>query len=285
MPADDAMTIDERRKCLTRMRPRDWAATRAEKGRLLSEMVLVTGLHRKSLVRLLGQPSLARRRPTTRRQRAYGLVVEQVVAIVWESLDYICAERLLPALGTTAQHLAGCGEVTLSPAVRAQLDTISLATLQRMLTRIGRPALPRLPQRGPEQANRLRQATPMQRIPWDTSDPGHREVDLVHHAGGSRAGEYAHTLQLVDIATGWSERVAILGRSQRAMETGVRMVLARIPFPIQELHPDNGSEFFNDHLARFFGEELTGLRLTRSRPYHKNDNRFVEQKNATLVRA
>ena len=284
MPADDAMTIDERRKYLKKLQPRYWAASRCEKGRLLTEMELVTGLHRKSLVRLLGQPSLERRRRTTRRQRTYGLAVEQVIAVVWESLDYVCAERLRPSLLATAQHLARFGELSVSAQVEAQLATISLATLQRLLTRIGRPVT-RLPQRGPEQANRLRQAIPMRRIPWETTEPGHLEVDLVHHAGGSAAGEYVHTLQLVDVATGWSERVALLGRSQHAMEAAFRQVLDRIPFPIVELHPDNGTEFFNNHLLRFFGEALTGLTLSRSRPYHKNDNRFVEQKNATLVRA
>jgi hypothetical protein len=85
--------------------------------------------------------------------------------------------------------------------------------------------------------------------------------------------------------TGWSERVAVLGRSQRAMEAGFRRILARLPFPILELHPDNGAEFLNAHLVRFWGEQITGLSLSRSRPYHKNDNRIVEQKNATLVRA
>ena len=284
MPAADEMTIDERRKYLKKMRPRYGVADRADKGRLLTEMELVTGLHRKSLVRLLQQPSLERKRSTTRRRRTYGADIERVVAVVWESVDYVCAERLWPALLPTAQHLAHFGELTLTPAVEAQLASISLATLQRILSRLPRPAS-RLPQRGPEQANRLRQATPMRRIPWETREPGHLEVDLVHHTGGSAAGEYAHTLQLIDVATGWSERVALLGRSQGAMETAFRQVLARIPFPILELHPDNGSEFFNNHLVRFFGETLTGLTLSRSRPYHKNDNRFVEQKNATLVRA
>jgi hypothetical protein len=110
-------------------------------------------------------------------------------------------------------------------------------------------------------------------------------VDLVHHCGASTAGEYVHTLQMVDVATGWSERAAVLGRSQRAMEAGFRRILGRLPFPVRELHPDNGGEFFNDHLLRFWGEEITGLTLSRSRPYHKNDNRLVEQKNDTLVRA
>jgi IS30 family transposase len=125
----------------------------------------------------------------------------------------------------------------------------------------------------------------MRRIPWDTTEPGHFEVDLVQHGGPHPTGDYVYTLQMVDVATGWSERVAVLGRGQRRMEEGFRRILARLPFPIKELHPDNGPEFLNHHLVRFFGETLTGLQLSRSRPYQKNDNRFVEQTNATLVRA
>ncbi len=125
----------------------------------------------------------------------------------------------------------------------------------------------------------------MGRMPWDTEEPGHFETDLVHHSGVSASGEYVHTLQMVDVATGWSERVAVLGRGQLAMEAGFRRVVGRLPIPVLELHPDNGSEFFSDHLIRFFGEEVTGLKLSRSRPYRKNDNRNVEQKNHTLVRA
>ncbi len=110
-------------------------------------------------------------------------------------------------------------------------------------------------------------------------------MTLVHHGGPTPTGDFVYTLQLIDVATGWSERVAILGRGQLRMEEGFRRVLARLPFPIKELHSDNGSEFLNDHLVRFFGTVITGLQLSRSRPYQKNDNRFVEQKNSTLVRA
>ncbi|HVC77591.1 MAG TPA: hypothetical protein VND96_13855 [Candidatus Micrarchaeaceae archaeon] len=284
MAADDEMTIAERRKYLKKQRTRYRRANRAEKGRLLSEMETVTGLHRKSLVRLLNQENLSRQPARTRRGRTYGAEVEQVIVVVWESLDYVCADRVQPQLLATAQHLAGFGEVHLTPQIEAQLERISVATVQRLLHRHRRPPR-RLPQKGPEAANRLRQAVPMQRIPWDTAEPGHFEVDLVHHAGGSAAGEYGHTLQLIDVATGWSERVALLGRSQAAMATAFRQVLDRLPFPVLELHPDNGSEFFNAHLQRLFDDRLPTLVRSRSRPYRKNDNRFVEQKNATLVRA
>jgi len=156
--------------------------------------------------------------------------------------------------------------------------------VQRHLTRLAQDT-PRLPRKGPTPANRVARAIPMRRIPWDEREPGHFEVDLVHHSGPSTAGEYLHTLQLIDVATGWSERVAVLGRSYRHMAAGFWRILQRLPVAVREFHPDNGPEFLNDHLVRFWGDSVPGLALSRSRPYHKNDNRFVEQKNATLVRA
>jgi len=90
---------------------------------------------------------------------------------------------------------------------------------------------------------------------------------------------------MIDVATGWSERAAVLGRSQRVMEDAFRRILARLLFPVLEIHSDNGSEFFSDHLVRFWRDVVKGVQLSRSRPYQKNDNRFVEQKNFTLVRA
>jgi len=122
--------------------------------------------------------------------------------------------------------------------------------------------------------------------------PGHFEVDSVHcqscrrhgHCGPSASGEYVHTLQMVDVATGWSERVAVLGRSYQVMRAGFERCLERLPFPVLEIHPDNGSEFFprrgpmgNHHLVRFFRDTVQGVELSRSRPYQKNDNRNVEQ--------
>lgn len=285
MPIDDRMTVNERRKYLKLMQPRYDGANRGERGALLTEMAAVTGLHRKSLTRLLRGPSLERapQRPRFRR-RQYGADVAALVRVVWESLDYVCAERLTPALLVTAQQLAQWEELMLTPALEMQLVGISRATVQRLLQRFAQDT-PKLPRRKPQPPNRVLRGVPMERLSWATTVPGSFETDLVHHCGPVAAGTYVHTLQLVDVATGWSERVAVLGRSQEQMVAGFRRVQARLPFAITHLHPDNGSEFFNDHLIRYFGEEVIGLKLSRSRPYQKNDNRFVEQKNATLVRA
>jgi hypothetical protein len=285
MPIDDKMSVNERRKYLKLVAPRYAKAGRVERSALLTEMGAVTGLHRKSLLRLMHGPTLERapKRPRVRYRR-YGAAVAEAVQVVWESLDYVCAERLTPALLPTAQQLARWEELALTAGTEARLATISRATVQRLLQHFQRDT-PKLPRRKPQPPNRLLRQVPMGRLSWATQAPGSFETDLVHHCGSVTAGEYVHTLQLVDIATGWSERVAVLGRSQAAMVEGFRRVQERLPFPIVHLHPDNGSEFFNDHLIRYFGEAMTGLRLSRSRPYRKNDNRFVEQKNATLVRA
>lgn len=283
MTVEDPMTIDERRKFLFRMQQRYRAAGRVEKGRLLDEMVMVTGQHRKHLIRLMGS-ELARQPRQRERGACYGPEVGRVVAVVAESLDWVCAERLTPNLKWLAEHLAAQGELELSANVLFQLEAISVSTVRRLLARLPRER-PRLPRGGPEQANRLARAIPAERIPWDIGEPGHFEVDLVHHCGPSASGNYLHTLQMLDVATGWSERVAVLGRSYLVMKDGFERILARLPFPVLEIHPDNGSEFLNDHLLRFFQEKVTGLRLSRSRAWHKNDNRFVEQSNDSLVRA
>ena len=105
---------------------------------------------------------------------------------------------------------------------------------------------------GPERANQVARTIPTGRIPWEFAVPGHFEVGTAHHSGAPTMDEYVHTIQLVDVAMGWSGWVAVLGRSQRQMEAGFRRLQARLPFPIRELHPDNGSEFLNDHLARYW---------------------------------
>jgi hypothetical protein len=284
MTTEDAMTITERRKYLTKMQSRYRGAAHQERSWLLTEMEAITGLHRKSLIRLMAQSSLRRVPRSRQRGGVYGAEVRHVVRVVWESLDCLCAERLTPQLLATAQHLAHFGELTLTSEVATLLAQMSESTVTRMLAGLPR-ALPRLPRRAPGQANRVLRDVPMGRIPWQTTMPGSFEVDLVHHSGESAAGEYVHTLQLIDVATGWSERTAVFGRGQTAMAAGFQRIIDRLPFPIRHLHPDNGPEFFNDHLVRFWGKEITGLTLSRSRPYQKNDNRFVEQKNATLVRA
>jgi hypothetical protein len=283
MPDEEKMTIDERRKYLRLIKKRYLKAGKLERGRLLEEMEVVTGLHRKSLIRLLSS-DLKRKPRRKHRGRTYGPEVDDALRIISQSLDHLCAERLQPNLVWMATHLAHHGELETSSHLLEQLSHISVSTVKRTLKRIGQDE-PRLPRRRPSRGNKGTRDVPMERIAWNEQQPGHFEADLVHHCGLSASGEYVHTIQMIDVATAWSERVAVLGRSYLVMEGGFRRILSRLPFPMLQLHPDNGSEFFNDHLLRFWKDAVVDLRLSRNRPYQKNDNRFVEQKQSTLVRA
>jgi len=283
MPTNEKMTLAERRKYLGLLQPHYRRAARGERGQMLDEMERVTHLHRKSLSRLMGQ-DLARRPRRGQRGPSYGHQLDAVLRAVAEAVDYICAERLQPNLVWLAEHLAQHGELELAPGQLDQLTRMSVSTLRRRLQRLSQDQ-PRLPRKRSQPANRSLRDIPMRRIPWDEPRPGHFEVDLVHHCGLSASGQYVHTLQMLDVATGWSERAASLGRSFLAVQDAFQRILARLPFPVLELHPDNGSEFFNDHLRRFWQDRYRPVQLSRSRPFQRNDNRFVEQKNNTLVRA
>jgi hypothetical protein len=163
MAVEDRMTIDERRKYLHQMRKRYLPADRKGRGQLLSEIESVTGLHRKSLIRLLNEGQLDRRPRAKQRGRTYGAEVEEIIRVIAESSDYICAERLKPNLDWLGQHLAAHGELHLTAAIEQQLTEISVSTLRRVLHRVQRDQ-PRLPRRGPDRAQRMVEGIPMQRL-------------------------------------------------------------------------------------------------------------------------
>lgn len=277
------MTIEERFKYLRKMQRRYQQANRPERGRLLDEMEVMTGLDRKTLIRRMSSVP-ERKARQKQRERVYKAPFDQALRILDETFDHIAAERITPNLVWMAEILEQHGEMSLDDEVREQLARVSVSTVARRRKRLGQDE-PHLPRKGPEQTRHLNQQIPMRRIPRDEPTPGHFEVDLVHHCGPQTSGEYIHTLQMVDVTTGWSERVAVLGRSYVVMEDAFQRILARLPFRILELHSDNGSEFLNAHLLRFFGERVCDMVWSRSRPWQKNDNRLVEERNDTLVRA
>lgn len=282
MTREDQMNIDERYKYLRTMRRRYRSATRRVKGELLDEMEAVLGVHRKSLIRLMNS-TLTRKPRQRQRGKTYGPDVDDALRVIYEAYDGICAERLTPNLVPMAQQLARHGELRTTPGLLDQLDCISISTVRRRLNRICQYQ-PWLPRKRSTRGRKVTQDIPMKRLSWKIRVPGYIETDLVHHCGYTLSGEYLHTVQWIDVATGWSERRAVLGRSLLVMEDAFRIFLARLPFPVLEIHPDNGSEFFNHHMLRFWGDRVQGVTLSRSRPYHKNDNPRVEQKNSTLVR-
>jgi len=251
---------------------------------MLDEMVRVTGLNRKYTIQLMSA-DLKRKRRQRQRGRTYGDEEETAVLFIAESLDFICGKRLKPALLSTARDLERHGEMTLSDEMAASLGKISASTIDRILARNKDRVVRRLPRKKPSRPSRVSQAVPMAMIAWDEQEPGHLEVDLVFHSGGNLSGDFVYTVQAVDVATGWSERYPVLGKSWIVMCDAFKVMDHRLPFPIREIHTDNGGEFLNAHMLRFWPQQVPGVRLSRNRPWRKNDSRFVEQKNFSLVRA
>ncbi len=285
MSEEDDMTISERRKYLHKMWGLYRDASKKEKGKLLDDMEHVTGLNRKSIIRILNG-RLSRKKRTNERGPTYGTEVIDAARMISHALDHPCAERLQPNLVFMAKHLSNHNQLFLDKNILAGLESISVSTLKRNLTNINKSAdkigRKRFPKR---KRNTFKEVYPMHRIPYDIPQPGHFEVDLVLHCDEDNAGEYIHTIQMVDVATGWCGIQAVYGRSYRVMKDGFEWILANLPIPVVEIHPDNGNEFFNQHLLRFWKNTIPDLAISRSRPYHKNDNRFVEENNASLIRA
>jgi hypothetical protein len=280
MATDENMPIDERYQYLRRMQPRYQQASRKEKQLLLDEMEIHTGLHRKSLIRRLNS-DLRRKTRSRERKPTYGSDVDEALRVIWEAFDYICPERFTSDLMSMARCLARHHELELGPKLERQLGQISLSTVRRHL-----PPNPLIHRRRKPTAppNRHQREIPAYRIERDIAEPGHFELDLVHHCGGVTEGEYVYTLQVIDVATGWSGRRAILGRSYVVVADALRQIFSHLPFPVRQIHPDNGSEFLNDHLLNFLEREYPDAFPSRSRGGQPNDNRLVEEKNHTLVR-
>ena len=284
MPNKD-MSIDHRFEYLKQQYERYHAASREDKGRLLDEMTTYTGMHRKTVIRLMrSEPKRAPAKPRYKR-RIYGTDVERVIRVIAKALDYPCRERLTPMLPTMADHLSRLGVLEIEAETQELLERISVSTVGRIMTRVRQdePRLRRRAQNG--RVTRVHAQVPIRTIPWYQSMPGHLEADLVQHSGPNSSGEFLYTLQLVDVATGWSELAAVLGKSYRVISDGFKRCLARLPFAVHEVHTDNGTEFLNSNLLTFWHAHYPAVALSRSRPYQKQDNRFVEHRNGALVRA
>jgi hypothetical protein len=201
---------------------------------------------------------------------------------IWDIFEQPCGQRLAAVLGTEVDRLRRLGEVHCSDAVAEQLKEISASTIDRLLAREKRVRGLRR-NRNPNMQRLIYQKVPVKvASDWDTSEIGNVQVDFVAHCGRSTGGDYIHTISAVDIATNWWEGQAIAVRSQQASKEGLNEIRSRFPFRIRELHPDNDSALVNDLLWDWAQQQK--IRLSRSRPYKKNDNAWVEQKNWTHVR-
>jgi hypothetical protein len=259
------------------------AATRAEKGALLDEVVAVTGLHRKAAIRLLRRPPRAPTAPSRAgRPRVYGPAVASALEVLWQATGHIGPQRLQPFVPELLDRLTRDGDLSLAPDVDKLVRHISVATLGRLLA----PARATRPPRGATTTRLgtwLRHDIPIRTFTeWNDAGPGFLEIDLVAHCGSSTKGFYLCTLCTVDIATAWVELEAIWGKGHERVGGGLHRLRQRLPMLLLGIDSDNGSEFINQSLYDYCHQ--THVTFTRSRPWKKNDSAHVEQKNGAVVR-
>jgi hypothetical protein len=279
------MSVQARYECLLALQQTYLKSGRIGKSAMLDWLKPATGLNRKYTIMCLNDPGLGRHKRSRERGREYGPDVVQAIGTIAYSLNWICAERLTPGLVKTAMHLIAHRELEATPEVLTKLSQISIASVGRILHQF-RPQrqFPRAyPGRPPETA--AQRAIPVSVIPWNITEPGHFEMDLVHHGVPDECGNLVCTIQFIDVLTGWSERFGIMGFGFDVIYGAILSFKEHCPIPIREVHSDNGSEFVNRALISALGPEHLCLTQTRGRPGYHNDNRFVEQKNSSLVRA
>ena len=275
------MSQRSKRELSEEIRPRYLKARKAEKERILDEFIASTGYHRKYAIRVLkhGRP----RRSSKKHGPAKVYQGEVVVALeqIWEVCGRICSKRLHPFLPEMVKVLERCRELALKPETQALLLSMSRSTIDRCLAPARFEHPHGLPTTKP--GSLLKKAIPVRTFtPWKEDRPGFLEIDLVAHCGETTEGQFLNTLTCVDLSTGWVECLAVRQHTQVAVFNAIQTLRKQLPFPLLGIDSDNGGEFINDLLYHYcLSEKIT---FTRSRPYLKNDQAHVEQKNWSVVR-
>jgi hypothetical protein len=211
----------------------------------------------------------------------YGGEVVQILEQIWEIYGQICSKRLQPILPEALRVLERCKEIKLSQHAQELLLKISSASIDRCLRPVRIKSLHGLSTTKP--GSLLKNLIAIRTFTeWDEERPGFMEIDLVAHCGNTTEGQYLNTLTCTDISTGWTDVTALPHRSQEAVSEAIHLMRQRLPFPLLGIDSDNGSEFINDLLYRYCMDQK--ITFTRSRPYQKNDQAHVEQKNWSVVR-
>jgi hypothetical protein len=276
-----SMTAPARRELVEALRQRYAAATNEEKGRILSEFAFVSGLHRKSVIRVLnaetnGEAPLKR----AGRPRVYDQAVQQALVTLWEASDRICGKRLKALLPILLGALEKHGHMAVDYDVKTALLKLSAATMDRLLAPTRSVALGKRKRRVPSV---LRSRMPLRTFAdWGEARVGEMEIDLVTHSGPVPTGSFASTLVMTDVVSGWTECAPLVVRSRELVVETIERLRQALPFPLLSLDTDNGSEFVNEVLVEYCAKH--GIGLTRSRPYLKNDQAWIEQKNGAVVR-
>jgi len=275
------ISADARRELVQAIGERYRRATRDERLRILDEFVAVTGYHRKHSIRVLNDDSAATAMVRAPRLRVYDEAVREVLIVLWEASDRICGKRLKALVPVLLPALERHRHLQLDAGIRAKVLAVSASTIDRMLAMARRRGDG--PRRRVSAKPAIRRAVPVRTFgDWNNPLPGFMEADLVSHGGENVAGSFAHTLVLTDIASGWTECVALAVRDSSLIVEALTRLRMTMPFPLRGFDTDNGSEFINETVLAYCSDAK--IEFTRARPYKKNDQAWVEQKNGSVVR-
>ena len=272
---------------LKRIYDRYHKAAKPEKSGILDQLCRFIHCHRKHAIRLLAQPPPSPKDIRTPKPRGrtfrYHPSTIALLAHIWEATGFLCSQRLKPALPLWLPWAKK--RFPIAPDPERELLAISPRQMDRRLASQKRRLKKRL-YGTTKPGSLLKNMIPIKTDFWDVKKPGFQEIDLVSHSGPNAHGDFLHTLTVTDIKTTWTEQQAVLGKSQAAIVDAMTRVEARMPFPLLGIDSDNGSEFINHHLWIFCRHRppFKKVQFTRSRPYKKDDNAHVEQKNWTHVR-
>lgn len=275
------MSPMSKREYLIELRRKYHRSSKRVKSQLLDDFCEFTRYHRKYALTLVNGPLPKRWKRYKPRQRYYDQPVVDVLLVVWRAADEICGERLHPFMPELLKRLVACGELTVTDRVRVKLQRISLGTIKKILEKAQRRSTIKIAGTT-KPGSLLKRQIAVRFGPWTEEEPGWCETDTVAHGGDDPSGEFVYSLNVIDIATGWSEQAAIWGKGELATKQQIDAIRQHLPFPLKGLDPDNGSEFINWQLHRYCQKH--SITLTRSRAYHKNDQAHVEQKNYTAIR-
>jgi len=274
------ISVATRHELLAALVGRYAASSREQRGRILDEFTAVSGLHRKHAMRLLRAGRPQGRTGARPERRLYKEAVREALIVLWEASDRVCGKRLRALVPILVEAMERHGHLQLAPDVRAGLLRMSAATMDRALGE-ARGAGGKRRHAPPSIA--IRRSIPVRTFAgWDDPAPGFVEADLVAHSGPVTKGSFVQTLTLTDIATGWTECAPLLMREQKLLTEVLSELRQHMPFPLLGFDTDNDSVFMNETVKTYCAE--AGLEFTRCRPYRKNDQAWVEQKNGAVVR-
>ena len=271
-----------RKELIEALRLRYRSAAFSDRVKILDEFVALTSYHRKHAIRVLrGEFSAAT--DVRLRNRVYDEAVSQALTVLWEAADRVCGKRLKPLIPMLVDAMERHGHLDLDPVIRTKVLQVSAATIDRVLAP-ARAHIDGQRKRRKGVGVAIRRSIPVRTFAdWLDPLPGFFEIDMVEHCGGPKTdGDYVHTLTLTDIATGWTECVALRVREQMLICEAFDKVAVELPFPMLGIDSDNDSAFMSQSVFDYCkGHDLV---QTRSRAYKKNDQAWVEQKNGAIVR-